>query len=155
MWNTNTPQLHRGLKPQNVWHGRSWTPQPEKRWARGGYRAAFPAQGQSNPSKSLAGWLCSLSSSQSPASGSLAMCLPLGRTRGRIWGSKKSPGIGKMLLPRTSFNSFSLKMKSSIFQTTGIWSQVKNFTFVSGDSTALQQWFQQKPWWQKYAVLCK
>lgn len=114
------PQLHRGLKPQNTWHGRSWTPQPERRWARSGYRAALPAQGQSNPSKSLAEWLCSPSSSQSPASGSLATCLPLGRTKRKDMRWQKNHGIGKMLLPRTSFSSFSLKMKSSIFQTTGI-----------------------------------
>lgn len=84
----------------------------EKRWARGGYRAAFPAQGQSNPSKSLAGWLCSLSSSQSPASGPLAMCLPLGRTTARIWGSKKALALGKCCSQEPHSTHFLLKWKA-------------------------------------------
>lgn len=79
---------------------------------RGGYRAAFPAQGQPNPSKSLAGWLCSLSSSQSPASASLATCLPLGRTRGGIWGSKRAMALGKCCSREPLSTHFLLKWKA-------------------------------------------
>lgn len=49
---------------------------------------------------------------QSPASGSLAMCLPLGRTRGRIWGGKNAMALEKCCSQEPHPAHFLLKWKA-------------------------------------------